>query len=129
MCQFQVVVMGYTTFKRFSGLYFWSILVATISVIIYTLGVVVINFIPSSYTHLWIPSALITGGYLVLIPSEFLFIYSRYALSNGSREYVSNCVLFAVSICSNQVKDCHFLSNASSSQNTSLSSFQRLLCT
>jgi hypothetical protein len=76
MCQFQVFVMGYTTFKRFSGLYFWSICLATISVIVYTLGVVVINFIPSN-THLWIPSALITGGYLVLIPSEFLFIYSR----------------------------------------------------
>ncbi|KAF2100178.1 hypothetical protein NA57DRAFT_73791 [Rhizodiscina lignyota] len=84
MCQFQVIVIGYTTFKRYSGLYFWSICSATVSLIIYTLGVLLYDFILGD-THAWIPSVLITAGYLIFIPSEYLFIFSRLHLLQPSR--------------------------------------------
>jgi len=79
MCIFQVVVIGYTTFKRFSGLYFWSIFVATIAMTVWTLGVVLYHFILGN-THVWIPTVLITAGYLIFLPSKFLFILSRLHL-------------------------------------------------
>jgi hypothetical protein len=80
MCIFQVVVIGYTTFKRFSGLYFWSIFVATVAMTVWTLGVVMYHFVLGN-THVWIPTVLITAGYLIFLPAKFLFILSRYRCS------------------------------------------------
>jgi hypothetical protein len=76
MCQFEVVVIGYITFKRFSGLYFWSICAATVAVVFYTIAVVLYHFVLGD-KHVWVSSALLTIGYLSFIPSEFLVIYSR----------------------------------------------------
>jgi hypothetical protein len=77
MCQFQVIVIGYITFKRFSGLYFWSICSATTAIVICTLGVVLYHFVLGD-SLVWLSSALFTAGYLSFIPSEFFIIISRY---------------------------------------------------
>jgi hypothetical protein len=82
MCQFQVVVLGYITFKRFSGLYFWSICSATIAVFIFTLGVVLYHFELGNRLG-WLSSLLVTVGYLAFIPSEYSIIYSRSESCNS----------------------------------------------
>ena len=70
--------MCYLTFKRYSGLYFWSICAATLSLIVYTIAVVMNRFIPAT-EHQWSASILMAASYLLFIPAEFLVMYSRYA--------------------------------------------------
>jgi len=76
MCQFLAVVMVFITFKRFTGLYFWSICAATVSVVLYTIAVVLYNLV-LGHRQLWLTSVMLTIGYLAFVPSEFLVIYSR----------------------------------------------------
>jgi hypothetical protein len=76
MCQFLVIVFGYIAFKRFSGLYFWSMCCATAALIFYTIAVVLYHFV-LGIKLAWLSSVLLTIGYLTFIPSEFMVIYSR----------------------------------------------------
>jgi hypothetical protein len=74
LCQFEVIVVTFTTFKRFSGLYYWSILSAAFGAFLVTLGATLsLFFIESS----WPGVIVLNAGYFVYIPSEFAMIYSR----------------------------------------------------
>jgi hypothetical protein len=74
LCQFEVIVITFTTFKRFSGLYFWSIVYAAIGAFLVTFGVAM-SFFDLRST---MPGTVVTNvGYFVYIPAEFAMIYSR----------------------------------------------------
>jgi hypothetical protein len=62
--------MVFITFKRFTGLYFWSIWAATVWVVFYTIAVVLYNLL-LGHRQLWLTSVLLTIGYLAFVPSRW----------------------------------------------------------
>lgn len=74
LCQLEVVFITFTTFKRFSGLYYWSIVSAAIGAFLVTLGATLCFF---GLRPTWPGAIIVNVGYFVYIPAEFSMIYSR----------------------------------------------------
>ncbi|ENH73689.1 hypothetical protein FOC1_g10000526 [Fusarium oxysporum f. sp. cubense race 1] len=74
-CQLSALI--FTTFKHYSGLYFWSLLISTLGIIPYTLGWLLdlFDLIPSAAGM-----AICTVGWILLISGQSFVLYSRLHL-------------------------------------------------
>ena len=73
----EMVLLISTTFKRWSGLYFWSLTTCNCGVVFYTLGMMLEYFSLSIH---WVSELLLDSGWLCMITGQSLVLYSRLGL-------------------------------------------------
>jgi hypothetical protein len=83
MCNFELFVFIATKFKRRNGLYFWSLLVASVGALLHSIEVIMVYFVAADLPR-W--SFGITGvlGYLLYVPAQYLVLYSRLCVFSSS---------------------------------------------
>jgi hypothetical protein len=84
-CNVELAVLVCMRFKKRTGLYFWSIVLATFGSLLYNIEVILAYFVTVSVPT-W--AFAITGvlGYLIYIPAEYLVLYSRLHLLSTSSQ-------------------------------------------
>jgi hypothetical protein len=93
-CCIEMIFLVTITFRRYSGLYFWSIVGGTCSQFLVCWSVVLLYWISEpSQPAAWLTLAAI--GYLLYVPFEFLVLYSRLHLLLTSKRTL-NWVLGAI---------------------------------
>lgn len=74
----ELVILVFSTFKRYGGLYFWSLLIATIGIIPYSIGFGLKLF---QFTHVNpLSVAILTIGYWTMVTGQSLVLWSRLHL-------------------------------------------------
>jgi hypothetical protein len=73
----ELVLLIFTTFKRYTGLYFWSLLLSSVAVIPYSVGYVMVYF---KVTYLGVGVGINTPGWVVMITGQSVVLYSRLHL-------------------------------------------------
>lgn len=74
---FELLLLIFTTFKQYSGLYFWSLLIASFGIIPYTLGWLVVYF---SLTHNYVGFIIDSCGWVTMVTGQSVVLYSRLHL-------------------------------------------------
>ena len=74
----ELIVLIFVSFKRYGGLYFWSLLLATMGIIPYTLGLLFKFFNVIKIDMLSI--ALIDIGWQLMVTGQSIVLYSRLHL-------------------------------------------------
>ncbi|EEU35483.1 uncharacterized protein NECHADRAFT_51153 [Fusarium vanettenii 77-13-4] len=78
MCNaFELLCLIFMTFKRRSGLYFWSILLASFGVIPYCVGWLIVYF---DFTHDYVGMIIDSVGWVLLVSGQSVVLYSRLHL-------------------------------------------------
>jgi hypothetical protein len=73
----EMILLIFTTFKRWRGLYFWSLGICNLGVISYSIGMMM------GYFHLgvlWLGKAVLDIGWILMIACQSLVLYSRLGL-------------------------------------------------
>ena len=65
------------TFKKWRGLYFWSMLISTIGVVLYALGMMLMYF---ELCVLWLSKVILDVGWVTMVVFQSLVLYSRLGL-------------------------------------------------
>ena len=73
----EIVLLISSTFKRWRGLYFWSLTLCNLGIFSYTLGMMLAYF---SLSVFWVDELLIDGGWVLMITCQSLVLYSRLGL-------------------------------------------------
>lgn len=73
----EMVLLIISTFKRWRGLYFWSLCVCTLGVILYTLGMMLTFF---NLGIFWLSLVILDIGWVAMITSQSFVLYSRLGL-------------------------------------------------
>ena len=73
----EMILLIASTFKRWSGLYFWSLSACNAGVILYAIGIMLGYF---SLGALWIGKIILDLGWLLMISCQALVLYSRLGL-------------------------------------------------
>ncbi|OAG41878.1 hypothetical protein AYO21_03881 [Fonsecaea monophora] len=73
----EMVLLILTTFKRKTGLYFWSLSICNYGVVSYTLGMTLSYF---NICDFWLSGLLLDSGWLCMITCQSLVLYSRLGL-------------------------------------------------
>src|SRR5690348_152884 len=73
----EMVLLVLTTFKRWRGLYFWSLSICNFGVFTYALGFMLEYF---TLSVLWVGKVLIDIGWVSMITCQSLVLYSRLGL-------------------------------------------------
>lgn len=76
----ELSVMVFLTFKRFSGLYFWSLLLSGIGIIPYALGFLLKFMEITTGSLKWLAVVLLTIGWYPMITGQALVLWSRLHL-------------------------------------------------
>lgn len=76
----ELVVLVLITFKRYSGLYFWSVLVAASGIPIYCLGFTLKFFVTDVPNMNYIGLAFVIAGWVPMVTGQSLALYSRLNL-------------------------------------------------
>src|SRR5438034_7612728 len=75
----ELIALVFVVFSRYSGLYFWSLLLsAAVGVIPYSLGFLLKFF--QLVDSVWLPLSLITVGWYVMVTGQSVVLYSRLHL-------------------------------------------------
>ncbi|KAF5013372.1 hypothetical protein FDECE_619 [Fusarium decemcellulare] len=74
---FELLSLIFMTFKRRSGLYFWSILLASFGVIPYCVGWMIVYF---DFTHDYVGMIIDSVGWVLLVSGQSVVLYSRLHL-------------------------------------------------
>ncbi|KAL1641098.1 hypothetical protein SLS58_006372 [Diplodia intermedia] len=103
-----ILIKVHFTFRRRSGLYFWSITLATLGIFLYVLGFIIKYFITADVTR-WVGLAFIVVGWVPMVSCQALALYSRLHLVIRDARHlklravlamiVANAVLFHVPTC------------------------------
>lgn len=100
----ELVVLCFSTFKRYSGLYFWSLLVSSISIIPFGLGYLLIIF--DVYNHIFCVSmelvawtGMVTGQSLVLWSRLHLVVQNQRILRITLIMIFADLIIFHVPGC------------------------------
>ena len=82
----ELVIMVFLTFKRFQGVYFWSLLLSSFGIIPYALGFL-LKFMKITTGNLrWLSIFFLTIGWYPMITGQALVLWSRlHLIVNGSR--------------------------------------------
>ncbi|KAH7115472.1 hypothetical protein B0J13DRAFT_600032 [Dactylonectria estremocensis] len=89
-----------TTFKRRSGLYFWSFICATWGILFYSIGFFLKNFRPSTNSYVYV--TFIIFGWWPLVTGQSAVLYSRLHLVLDKRSWlkaVRMMIIINVIIC------------------------------
>lgn len=73
----EMVLLILSTFKRWKGLYFWSMSLCNLGVMMYGFGFMMVYF---QLSALWFAKALNDSGWLLMVVCQSLVLYSRLAL-------------------------------------------------
>jgi hypothetical protein len=73
----ELLLLIFTTFRHFSGLYFWALLVASFGVIPYAIGWLIIYF---GLTHPVAGLIIVNYGWVTMITGQSVVLYSRLHL-------------------------------------------------
>jgi hypothetical protein len=82
----ELTCMIFLTFKRFRGLYFWSLLISGLGIIPYALGFLLkfMNLAPGNLK--WLAIFFLTIGWYAMITGQALVLWSRlHLIVNGTR--------------------------------------------
>ncbi|OQE39317.1 hypothetical protein PENCOP_c007G05876 [Penicillium coprophilum] len=74
----ELVVLIFLTFKRYEGPYFWSMLIASVGILPYSVGYLIKFFGLTSAT--WLPVTLLTFGWWTMVTGQSFVLYSRLHL-------------------------------------------------
>lgn len=74
----ELVVLIFMTFKRYEGVYFWSMLIASIGILPYSVGYLLKFFELTTAT--WVPVTLLTFGWWTMVTGQSFVLYSRLHL-------------------------------------------------
>ncbi|KAJ5473314.1 hypothetical protein N7475_002880 [Penicillium sp. IBT 31633x] len=74
----ELIVLIFMTFKRYEGPYFWSMLIASLGILPYSLGYLLKFFDLTSAT--WVPVTLLTIGWWTMVTGQSFVLYSRLHL-------------------------------------------------
>ena len=74
----ELIVVIFLTFQRYNGPYFWSMLVASIGILPYSVGYLIKFF--NLTTATWIPVTLLTPGWWAMVTGQSFVLYSRLHL-------------------------------------------------
>ncbi|CAG7944719.1 unnamed protein product [Penicillium nalgiovense] len=74
----ELVVLIFLTFKRYEGPYFWSMLIASVGILPYSVGYLLKFFGVTSAT--WVPVTLLTIGWWTMVTGQSFVLYSRLHL-------------------------------------------------
>ncbi|KAJ5942710.1 hypothetical protein N7516_002878 [Penicillium verrucosum] len=74
----ELVVLIFLTFKRYEGPYFWSMLVASVGILPYSIGYLIKFF--NLTTATWVPVTLLTIGWWTMVTGQSFVLYSRLHL-------------------------------------------------
>ncbi|KAF1997744.1 hypothetical protein P154DRAFT_565220 [Amniculicola lignicola CBS 123094] len=74
----ETLVLIFFVFKKYSGLYFWSLLITTLSVIPYATGAWMKQ--NSVSHHYRVTETLLTLGWVIMVPGQSMVLYSRLHL-------------------------------------------------
>ncbi len=73
----ELLLLIFVTFQRWKGLYFWSLTIATVGTISYSLGLMLEYF---ELAALWVGKIFDTGGWMVMVTGQSMVLYSRLGL-------------------------------------------------
>ncbi|KAH7108846.1 hypothetical protein B0J11DRAFT_554837 [Dendryphion nanum] len=95
----EVFVIIFVTFNRYRGLYFWSLIVASLGVMIHNFGFVIKFFqlLDSSQNEGYIAVVILTIGWYSMVTGQSVVLWSRLHLVTNSRR-VLNCTLWMIII-------------------------------
>lgn len=74
----ELVLLILTTFKRWRGLYFWSMCLCNLGVLVYAFGFMMVYF---ELSALWFAKALNDTGWAFMVVCQSLVLYSRLSLT------------------------------------------------
>ncbi|KAJ6124957.1 hypothetical protein N7471_012274 [Penicillium samsonianum] len=74
----ELIVLIFLTFKRYEGPYFWSLLIASVGILPYSVGYLLKFFGLTSAT--WLPVTLLTIGWWTMVTGQSFVLYSRLHL-------------------------------------------------
>lgn len=80
----ELILLIFTTFHHYKGLYFWSLVLASGGIIPYVLGFL-IEYFRLSYLALGI--AIDTTGWILMVTGQSVVLYSRLWLVFGASHY------------------------------------------
>ncbi|KAF2421089.1 hypothetical protein EJ08DRAFT_522855 [Tothia fuscella] len=93
----ELLVQVYLTFKR-KGLYFWSIVVTTAGIVIYTTTILLINFENSNSQVVVV--AMLNVGWVISVSAYPVVLWSRLHLVIGHRPRLLKCLLVFIIVIS-----------------------------
>lgn len=75
----ELLVIVFLTFSRYSGVYFWSLLVASWGIIPFSLGILIkyFNLVPG---NAWVSELLLTIGWWTMVTGQSVVLWSRLHL-------------------------------------------------
>lgn len=73
----EMILLISATFKRWKGLYFWSLCICNYGVISYTVGMMLMYF---DLCVLWLSKVVLDAGWIAMIICQSLVLYSRLGL-------------------------------------------------
>ena len=73
----ELLLLIFTTFRHYQGLYFWSLFIASFGVIPYTVGWLVVYF---SLTHNYVGFIIDSFGWVAMVTGQSVVLYSRLHL-------------------------------------------------
>jgi hypothetical protein len=73
----EMVLLMTSTFKKWKGLYFWSLTICNLGVFFYILGMMLAYF---RLTAFWLYEFLLDSGWLAMVVCQSLVLYSRLGL-------------------------------------------------
>src|SRR6186713_2176680 len=73
----ELVLLILTTFKRWKGLYFWSLSLCNAGVAAFAFGMMIDYF---RLSVLWLSKTLVSSGWMAMIVCQSLVLYSRLGL-------------------------------------------------
>lgn len=76
----ELFVIIFATFKKRSGLYFWSFIVATVGIVPHALGFVLKFFGVMAASLWWIPTGMVAIGFPAMVTGQSVVLYSRLHL-------------------------------------------------
>jgi hypothetical protein len=84
----ELIILILGTFNRFHGLYFWSLIVASIGIIPYSVGFTLKFFSILDGSATWVPIFLLTIGWWPMITGQSVVLWSRlHLVVTGQRGY------------------------------------------
>jgi hypothetical protein len=73
----ELILIIFSSFKKWTGLYFWSLLVASFGILPYNVGFLIFYF---ELTHNWIGFILSSYGWVTMVTGQSVVLYSRLHL-------------------------------------------------
>lgn len=96
----EMVLLLLSTFKRWRGLYFWSLCVCNLGVILYALGIMLTFF---KLAIAWLNLVILDIGWVAMLSAQSLVLYSRLGLLLDSSKILASVkwmiIVDSISIC------------------------------